>query len=166
MALFRTGIGRGIQPLSKQEIWAVTEHLPFVEHFRESIHHAACLLPHQTKARHGSSFICYGFSGIIVNTGNLTPTMTTENVSEIRLFHIYSGYMPLEWLLDNAPGWLSVSQTHMSNRFFLPAFHLPLSHLCLIQATGDKCLDPDSVGQLNTARTRERNAKLNSCGHT
>ena len=78
-----------------------------------------------------------------MNTDNLTPAMTTENMSEVRLLHIYSGYMSLEWLLDNAPGWLSVSQTHMSDHFFLPAFHLPLSHLCLIQATGGKCLDPD-----------------------
>lgn len=81
-----------------QEIWAVTEHLPYAEHLRESIYPAACHLPHQPKSQtKRSSFISDGLSGIFVNNGNLAPAMTTEKVSEIRLLHIHSGYMSLEW---------------------------------------------------------------------
>lgn len=40
--------------------------------------------------------------------------------------------------------WLALmSQTHMSNHFFLPASHLPFSHLCLIQVIGSKHLNPE-----------------------
>lgn len=72
-----------------QEIWAVTEHLPYAEYLRESIYPAVYHLPHQTKRQTCSSFISDGLLGIIVSNGNLAPAMTTEKVSEIRLLHIY-----------------------------------------------------------------------------
>lgn len=98
MALFRLGIGRGIQPLSKQDrtsgLSLSTCRVQNISGNPFTLQRAASHT--RLKARHRSSFISDGLLGIIVNNGNLAPAMT-ENVSEIRLLHIYSGYMSLEW---------------------------------------------------------------------
>lgn len=74
-----------------------------------------CNMPPTTadKKPDGFSLIINGLLGIIVNTGNLAPAIT-EKVPEMRLPHIYSGYLPGVAFQTNVPGSLSVSQTHLS----------------------------------------------------
>lgn len=103
---------------------AVPEYLPYAEHLRESICCAPCFLLHQTKARHDSSFISTSFLGILMNPGNLSPVMTRDFKSEAST-HIFRMSPWSGFSGRCTPCWLAVSQSHISNHFFLPASQLP-----------------------------------------